>query len=126
MHQVGLGNGSLAVFRRNFYSLSWDIMSPQFVLLGGTDTPVTSLLPVNKAGIYAACGKSVWVVDAITNEQLRSFVVQSRNNEAGSSSQHVHQMAQSGVGLWISLKNSATICLYHTETFRHLQVSNHK
>ena len=31
-------------------------------------------------------------------------------------------MAQSGVGLWVALKNSATICLYHTETFRHLQV----
>ena len=37
---------------------------------------------------------------------------------------HVHQMAQSGVGLWISLRNSATICLYHTETFRHLQDIN--
>ena len=37
---------------------------------------------------------------------------------------HVHQMAQSGVGLWISLRNSSTICLYHTETFRHLQDIN--
>ena len=33
-------------------------------------------------------------------------------------------MAQSGVGLWISLRNSSTICLYHTETFRHLQDIN--
>ncbi len=33
-------------------------------------------------------------------------------------------MAQSGVGLWVALKNSATICLYHTETFRHLQDIN--
>ncbi len=31
-------------------------------------------------------------------------------------------MAQSGVGLWVALRNSPTICLYHTETFRHLQV----
>ncbi len=36
----------------------------------------------------------------------------------------VHQLAQSGVGLWVALKNSATICLYHTETFRHLQDIN--
>ena len=36
----------------------------------------------------------------------------------------VHQMAQSGVGLWVALKNSSTICLYHTETFRHLQDIN--
>lgn len=33
-------------------------------------------------------------------------------------------MAHSGVGLWISLKNSSTICLYHTETFKHLQDIN--
>ena len=29
-----------------------------------------------------------------------------------------------GVGLWVALKNSCTICLYHTETFRHLQDIN--
>ncbi|CAB4057469.1 ARHGEF10 [Lepeophtheirus salmonis] len=33
-------------------------------------------------------------------------------------------MSSSGVGLWISLKHSSTICLYHTETFRHLQDIN--
>ena len=29
-----------------------------------------------------------------------------------------------GVGLWVALKNSCTICLYHTETFRLLQDIN--
>ena len=33
-------------------------------------------------------------------------------------------MAYSGIGLWISLRNSSTICLYHAETFRHLQDIN--
>ena len=28
------------------------------------------------------------------------------------------------MGLWVALKNSCTICLYHTETFRHLQDIN--
>lgn len=37
---------------------------------------------------------------------------------------NVNLMAHSGVGLWISLKNSSTICLYHTETFKHLQDIN--
>lgn len=36
----------------------------------------------------------------------------------------VNMMAHSGTGLWVSLKNSATICLYHTETFKHLQDIN--
>lgn len=37
---------------------------------------------------------------------------------------NVNLMAHSGVGLWISLKNSSVICLYHTETFKHLQDIN--
>ena len=37
---------------------------------------------------------------------------------------NVNLMAHSGIGLWISLKNSSTICLYHTETFKHLQDIN--
>ena len=36
----------------------------------------------------------------------------------------INAMAHSGVGLWISLRHSSTICLYHTETFRHLQDIN--
>jgi Rho guanine nucleotide exchange factor 10 len=98
------------------------------------DEPVSCLLPVT-SGLYAACGRKVWVVDAYTNELLKSFVVQPRTtstdatNPTGSKKASaalpgsVHQMAQSGVGLWVALKNSSTICLYHTETFRHLQVS---
>lgn len=33
-------------------------------------------------------------------------------------------MAHSGIGLWIAQEQSSTICLYHTETFRHLQDIN--
>lgn len=33
-------------------------------------------------------------------------------------------MAHSGVGLWIAQEDSSTICLYHTETFRHIQDIN--
>ncbi|CAH1995746.1 unnamed protein product [Acanthoscelides obtectus] len=52
-----------------------------------------------------------------------------RNGLDGACIQHenfgnVHVMAHSGIGLWISQKNSSTICLYHTETFKHLQDIN--
>ena len=33
-------------------------------------------------------------------------------------------MAHSGIGLWIAQNNTSTICLYHTETFSHLQDIN--
>jgi Rho guanine nucleotide exchange factor 10 len=130
---VGLASGTLAVFRRNVFNLAWDLTSPQLIDLGSQD-PVLSLLPIGGAhslgGLYAACGKRVWVIDVNTNETVRSFVVQPRGLEAQNSgtapasAMFVHQMAQSGVGLWLSLRHSATICLYHTETFRHLQDIN--
>ena len=132
---VGLASGLIAVFRRNVFNLNWDLNHPQLINLY-SDDPVLSLLPMaggTTNGLYAACGKKVWVIDANTNDTVRSFVVQPRGGAAdiahgtpGSQSQamFVHQMAQSGVGLWLALRNSATICLYHTETFRHLQDIN--
>ena len=63
-----------------------------------------------------------------TNETVRSFFVQPRGaveaHATTKDAMFVHQMAQSGVGLWLALRHSATICLYHTETFRHLQDIN--
>ena len=124
---VGLNQGCIAVFRRNVFTLAWDLNSPTLIDLNSSD-PVLSLLPMaatnqNHNGLYAACGKRVWVIDVTTNETVRSFVVQPRGVESNGS-MFVHQMAQSGVGLWLALKHSATICLYHTETFRHLQDIN--
>ncbi len=49
----------------------------------------------------------------------KSFSAQ--HEESGS---RVNLMAHSGIGLWISMKGSPTICLYHTETFKHLQDIN--
>ena len=69
---------------------------------------ITCLLPITThggGGLYAACGRRVWVIDGITNEQLKSFVVQPRttsadntNNKAKSTPEigAVNQMAQSG------------------------------
>ena len=124
---VGLASGQIAVYRRNVFNLAWDLAQPQLIDLGSED-PVLALLPMNGGphlGLYAACGKRVWVIDVNTNETVRSFVVQPRGAEASytgpsppATAMFVHQMAQSGVGLWLALRHSATICLYHTETFR--------
>ena len=49
---------------------------------------------------------------------MRNFSVQQEHGGT------IQAMAHSGIGLWISLRHSSTICLYHTETFRHLQDIN--
>ncbi|XP_015598354.1 rho guanine nucleotide exchange factor 10 isoform X2 [Cephus cinctus] len=111
---VALGTGSLLMFKRQFDG-SWLLRDPSVISLG-TD-PVSCLMPINSS-VYAACGKKVWVLNAGTGEVTKSFSAQ--HEHVG----NVKLMAHSGVGLWVSLKNSSTVCLYHTETFKHLQDIN--
>lgn len=111
---IALGNGSLLVYHRNADG-TWNLKDPQLLNLG-TD-PVSCIIPINMC-VYAACGKKVWVLNGITGDIQKSFSVQ--HEHVG----NVNLMAHSGIGLWISLKNSSTICLYHTETFKHLQDIN--
>lgn len=112
---VALGNGMVLVYRRNPVDGAWLLKEPQVLSLGSE--PVSSLLPINLC-LYAACGKKVFVLSGITGEVQKSFSIQ--HEHVG----NVNLMAHSGIGLWISLKHSSTICLYHTETFKHLQDIN--
>ncbi len=65
---VGLTSGQLAVFRRDLCSLRWELGAVQLMQLGSE--PVSCLFPMAAAGLYAACGKRVWVVDAYAGEQV--------------------------------------------------------
>lgn len=113
---VALSNATVLIFRRAYDGV-WQLRDPQQVTLGESGLPVPSLLPINM-NIYASCGNRVYVLNALNGELQRSFEVQH------GASQQVNLMAHSGIGLWISLKNSTLLCLYHTETFKHLQDIN--
>ncbi|CAL4059365.1 unnamed protein product, partial [Meganyctiphanes norvegica] len=111
---VGLRNGCVQVYRRGADG-AWMLNEPYSITLGSQ--PVTSLLPIN-THVYAACADQVHVIDCFTAVVTKQFSV--HHEEAGG----VEMMAHSGIGLWIAQQNTATICLYHTETFRHLQDIN--
>lgn len=124
---VALANGCVQIFRRSPIDGQWLLRDPQTISLGGsTHDPVSHLLPIN-AMVYAGCGRKVWVINGITGEILKPFDVQHSNNNGtvtGGANLSVNVMAHSGIGLWVSHKNSSIICLYHTETFKHLQDIN--
>lgn len=66
---LALSNGSLLLYRRANYQSS----EPETIVLG-PDQPVSSLLPINLS-LYAACGKQVTVLNAITGEiQVNLFL----------------------------------------------------
>ncbi|KAG8195643.1 hypothetical protein JTE90_004978 [Oedothorax gibbosus] len=111
---IALSNGSVMIFHRNSDG-QWQLQDPTVVTF--EQDPVTSLLPLGLT-IFCASGTKIWVIDSITAEVQRSYCLQ-HDNEG-----QAYLLAHSGTGLWIALKNSATICLYHTETFCHLQDIN--
>ncbi|XP_075237869.1 rho guanine nucleotide exchange factor 10-like [Lycorma delicatula] len=127
---IALTNGRLLIYRRHNITMNHVtggggqqhspsgslLIEPEEIELGSE--PVSCLLPINLS-VYAACGKTVTVLSAITGELQKSFTIQ--HEHVGG---NVSFMAHSGVGLWLSLNNSSTICLYHTETFKHLQDIN--
>ncbi|XP_073969841.1 rho guanine nucleotide exchange factor 10-like isoform X3 [Rhodnius prolixus] len=108
---VSLTTGRLLMYRRHC-----SLTEPEELVLG--PEPVSAVLPINLS-LFAATGKTVTVLSAITGELQKSFTIQ--NDVSGG---HISYMAHSGVGLWLSLANSCTISLYHTETFTHLQDIN--
>lgn len=78
--------------------------------------PITSMMSIN-SNVYVACGRRIYVLNGTSGEIVKNFEIQQASND-------VNLMAHAGVGLWISLKNSSIICLYHMETFKHLQDIN--
>ena len=65
---VALANGTVAIFKRNCSEGAWELNSPATLVSLG-DGPVVSLLPIGSA-LYAACGRSVYVLDGSTGETL--------------------------------------------------------
>uniref|UniRef100_A0A1Q3F491 Putative guanine nucleotide exchange factor n=1 Tax=Culex tarsalis TaxID=7177 RepID=A0A1Q3F491_CULTA len=115
---VGMTNGSVLVFGKTAVGI-WSLNSPK--ILAVQSEPISSLLAIN-ASVYFAAGKHVYVINGRSCEVEKSFHV--KHTTAGNVSPSVNLLAHSGIGLWISLKNSSIICLYHTETFKHLQDIN--
>lgn len=117
---VSMSNGTVQIFRRGFDG-HWLLKEPQAVPLGISE-PISNILSIN-SNVYAGCGDKVWVLNGFSGEVLKSFEIRhGQANETHTNS--VQHMAHSGIGLWISMKNSSIICLYHTETFKHLQDIN--
>lgn len=111
---IALANGDIMMYRKE--QDVWNLKHHQLIRLESHHISITSILAINM-NIYAASGRKIFVLNGITGDVQKSFEIQHVNSD-------VNLMAHAGVGLWISLKNSSIICLYHTETFKHLQDIN--
>lgn len=89
----------------------WNTPDPTTVSVGTVASPVTKMLSVS-GKLWCGCHNSVKVLNTYTLDIEHTFTVSSDTSRA------VSCMANSGgLGVWISLHNSAVLRLFHSGTY---------
>ncbi|XP_018314116.1 rho guanine nucleotide exchange factor 17 isoform X6 [Mycetomoellerius zeteki] len=107
---VSLANGDITVYVRD-HTGGWNTPDPTTVSVGTVASPVTKMLSVS-GKLWCGCHNSVKVLNTYTLDIEHTFTVSSDTSRA------VSCMANSGgLGVWISLHNSAVLRLFHSGTY---------
>ncbi|XP_076280703.1 rho guanine nucleotide exchange factor 17 isoform X2 [Lasioglossum baleicum] len=107
---VSLDNGDITVYTRDHLG-GWDTPDPTTVTVGTKATPITRMLSVS-GKLWCGCRNTVKILHTHTYDVEHSFAV------SNDTSTPVSCMASSGgLGVWISLHNSAVLRLFHSTTY---------
>ncbi|XP_036115633.1 rho guanine nucleotide exchange factor 17 [Molossus molossus] len=109
---VSLANGELVVYQRETGRF-WDPQNFKSVTLGAQGSPITKMVSVG-GRLWCGCQNRVLVLNPDTLQLEHTFYV------GQDSSRSVACMVDSSLGVWVTLKGSAHVCLYHPDTFEQL------
>ncbi|CAF1057017.1 unnamed protein product [Didymodactylos carnosus] len=110
---VALANEKIAIFRRNNDG-TWNLKNFHLITTGKTRESVRCLINVLDH-IWCGVMNRIYVIDVQTLEIIKQFDVHPRVEHA------VQHMTWSGKGVWISVRLSSTLQLYHATNYQHLQ-----
>ncbi|XP_063982833.1 rho guanine nucleotide exchange factor 17 isoform X3 [Diachasmimorpha longicaudata] len=106
---ASLANGDVAIYSRDH--CGWNTVEPSTVSVGTPSSPVTKMVSVT-GKLWCSCHNIVKVLNIATLEIEHSL------NVSGDTTRPISCMATSGgIGVWISLHNSAVLRLFHTSTY---------
>ncbi|XP_021496634.2 rho guanine nucleotide exchange factor 17 isoform X1 [Meriones unguiculatus] len=109
---VSLANGELVVYQREAGRF-WDPQNFKSMTLGAQGSPITKMVSVG-GRLWCGCQNRVLVLSPETLQLEHTFHI------GQDSSRSVACMADSSLGVWVTLKGSAHVCLYHPDTFEQL------
>lgn len=109
---VSLANGELVVYQREAGRF-WDPQNFKSLTLGSQGSPITKMVAVG-GQLWCGCQNRVLVLSPDTLQLEHTFYV------GQDSSRSVACMVDSSLGVWVTLKGSAHVCLYHPDTFEQL------
>ncbi|XP_043483895.1 rho guanine nucleotide exchange factor 17 isoform X2 [Leptopilina heterotoma] len=114
---VSLANGDVTVYSRDQLGI-WNTTDPMTVSVSTDTSPVTKMLSVS-GKLWCGCHNTIKVLNTYSLDIEHTFTV---NNDA---SRTVSCMASSGgLGVWISLHNSAVLKLFHATSYECLSDIN--
>ncbi|KAJ8678665.1 hypothetical protein QAD02_014452, partial [Eretmocerus hayati] len=107
---VSLANGDIVVYSRDHHG-GWNTTDPTTLSMGTVASPVTKMLSVS-GKLWCASHNTIKILNTYTLEIEHTFSLTNDNNRP------ISCMANSGgLGVWISLHNSAILKLYHASSF---------
>ncbi|KAF6332501.1 Rho guanine nucleotide exchange factor 17 [Rhinolophus ferrumequinum] len=109
---VSLANGELVVYQREAGRF-WDPQNFKSVTLGAQGSSITKMVSVG-GRLWCGCQNQILVLSPDTLQLEHTFYV------GQDSSRSVACMVDSSLGVWVTLKGSAHVCLYHPDTFEQL------
>ncbi|XP_012280572.1 rho guanine nucleotide exchange factor 17 isoform X3 [Orussus abietinus] len=110
---VSLANGDITVYSRDPYG-GWNTSDPAVITVGTVASPVVKMIFIG-GKLWCGCHNMIRVLNTFPLSIEHTFTV---SNDTGRS---VSCMASSGgLGVWVSLHNSAVLKLYHATTYEGL------
>ncbi|CAF0875572.1 unnamed protein product [Didymodactylos carnosus] len=110
---VALANEKIAVFRRNNDG-TWNLKNFYLIEIGKSRQSVRCLINVFN-NIWCGVMNRIHVIDSQSLEIIKQFDVHPHLEHS------VQHMTWSGEGVWISVRLSSTLQLYHAINYQHLQ-----
>ncbi|CAF3435313.1 unnamed protein product [Rotaria sp. Silwood1] len=110
---VALANEKIVVFHRNTDG-TWNLNNIHLIVTGKSRESVRCMINVGET-IWCGVANRVYVIHTQTLEVRKQFDVHSRSDHS------VQHMTWSGDGVWLSIRLSSTLQLYHAQTYQHLQ-----
>ncbi|CAF4127988.1 unnamed protein product, partial [Rotaria sp. Silwood2] len=110
---VALANEKIIVFHRNTDG-TWNLNNIHLIVTGKSRESVRCMINVGET-IWCGVANRVYVIHTQTLEVRKQFDVHSRSEHT------VQHMTWSGDGVWMSIRLSSTLQLYHAHTYQHLQ-----
>ncbi|CAF4476695.1 unnamed protein product, partial [Rotaria magnacalcarata] len=110
---VSLANEKLIVFHRNTDG-TWNLNNLHVITTGKSRESIRCTVNV-KESIWCGVANRVYIIDSQTLEIRKQVEVHPRPEHS------VQHMTCSGDGVWLSIRLSSSLKLYHAQSYQHLQ-----